>query len=46
MLKKLLMMAKESENIQPGNAELKRKGGKHANVQNYCLAPLHKGACF
>jgi hypothetical protein len=28
-------MAKESENIQPGNADLERKGVKHTNVQIY-----------
>jgi hypothetical protein len=25
------------ENIKPGNAELKRKGVKHATVQIYCV---------
>jgi hypothetical protein len=30
--KKLLVVAKESENIQPGDAKLKSKGAKHANV--------------
>jgi hypothetical protein len=39
------MVAKESENIQPGNAQLERKGVKCGNVQ-ICLVPLHKGECF
>jgi hypothetical protein len=36
-LKKLLAVTKESENIQPGYAELKKKGRlKHATVQICC----------
>jgi hypothetical protein len=35
-------MAKESKNIQPESTALTRKGVKHANVQIYCLVPMHK----
>jgi hypothetical protein len=30
--RKLIMVANESKNIQPGNAEFTRKGMKHTNV--------------
>jgi hypothetical protein len=33
MSRKLLVVAKESENIQPSSAELKRKRVKHASVK-------------
>jgi hypothetical protein len=41
--KKLLVLGKESKNIQPGNAELKRKGVKHTNVEIYCTWLLSTG---
>jgi hypothetical protein len=34
--RKLLVAAKVSESIQPGNAEIGRKGAKCANVKIYC----------
>jgi hypothetical protein len=39
MLKKLLIVAKKSKNIQPGNAELKRKEVTCANGQIYSASP-------
>jgi hypothetical protein len=44
--RKLLALAKESENIQRGNAEQERKVVKRANVQTYCVMTLYKGECF
>jgi hypothetical protein len=35
--RKLLVVAKESENMQAGNAELKGKGEKWVNLQLYCV---------
>jgi hypothetical protein len=35
--RKLLVLAKESENIQRGNAEQERKVVKRANVKTYCV---------
>jgi hypothetical protein len=37
MLEKIVVVAKESKNIQPGNAELARKGQKCTNEQIYCI---------
>jgi hypothetical protein len=42
--RKLLVMAKESKHIQPGNAELTGNGVKRANL--FCVVPLHKCECF
>jgi hypothetical protein len=39
-LRKLLVVAKESENIWPGNAELERKGEKRANLM--CLVNVSR----
>jgi hypothetical protein len=40
--RKLLVVAKESENIQLRNAELKTKWVKCANVQIYCVLSLSR----
>jgi hypothetical protein len=35
--RKLLVVAKGSENIQQGNTDIERKGVKWANMQIYCV---------
>jgi hypothetical protein len=44
--KKIIGGVKGSKNIQPGSAELKKRGQNMIMCNLLCLVPLQKGECF